>query len=130
MRAIQRKGAGLRLLDEPLIDTTSEMADLIMFVVGWAAHWQRRNILRCTAIGRKTSDGARREIRPEAEAHCAAAPGYRAKVRRRRQHPSAGCRLSGERKHPCAGATDGEFDGHILIRDIEAAAVVWADVGV
>ncbi|MER9592838.1 hypothetical protein NKI94_29270 [Mesorhizobium australicum] len=29
------------------------MANLIMFVVGWAAHWQRRNILRCTAIGRK-----------------------------------------------------------------------------
>ncbi|WP_280940338.1 recombinase family protein [Mesorhizobium sp. LNHC221B00] len=53
LRAIQRKGAGLRLLDEPFIDTTSEMADLIMFVVGWAAHWQRRNILRCTAIGRK-----------------------------------------------------------------------------
>lgn len=53
LRGIQRKGAGLRLLDEPFIDTTSEMADLIMFVVGWAAHWQRRNILRCTAIGRK-----------------------------------------------------------------------------
>jgi len=53
LRAIQTKGAGLRLLDEPFIDTTSEMADLIMFVVGWAAHWQRRNILRCTAIGRE-----------------------------------------------------------------------------
>ncbi|TPI54218.1 recombinase family protein [Mesorhizobium sp. B3-1-3] len=53
LRVIQSRGAGLRLLDEPFIDTTSEMADLIMFVVGWAAHWQRHNILRCTAIGRE-----------------------------------------------------------------------------
>jgi DNA invertase Pin-like site-specific DNA recombinase len=53
LRAIRRKGAGLRLIDEPFIDTTSEMSDLIMYVVGWAADWQRRNILRCTAVGRE-----------------------------------------------------------------------------
>lgn len=53
LRRLQARGAGLRLLDEPSIDTTSEMADLIMFVIGWAAHWQRRNILRCTAVGRE-----------------------------------------------------------------------------
>ncbi|MBN9219550.1 MAG: recombinase family protein [Mesorhizobium sp.] len=53
MRTVKAKGAGLRLLEEPFIDTTSEMADLILYVVGWAAQWQRRNILRCTAIGRE-----------------------------------------------------------------------------
>ncbi|RJT29442.1 recombinase family protein [Mesorhizobium waimense] len=29
------------------------MSDLILYVVGWAAQWQRRNILRCTAFGRE-----------------------------------------------------------------------------
>ncbi|HVV74023.1 MAG TPA: recombinase family protein [Verrucomicrobiae bacterium] len=53
LRTLQQKGAGVRLLDEPFIDTTAELADLVLYVVGWAAHWQRRNILRCTAAGRE-----------------------------------------------------------------------------
>ncbi|RVD58877.1 recombinase family protein [Mesorhizobium sp. M2D.F.Ca.ET.223.01.1.1] len=53
LRTVKAAGAGLRLLDEPFIDTTSEMSDLILYVVGWAAQWQRRNILRNTAIGRE-----------------------------------------------------------------------------
>ncbi|TPL98309.1 recombinase family protein [Mesorhizobium sp. B2-3-10] len=53
LRTVKGAGAGLRLLDEPFIDTTSEMSDLILYVVGWAAQWQRRNILRNTAIGRE-----------------------------------------------------------------------------
>ncbi|MGE6786704.1 recombinase family protein [Ensifer adhaerens] len=52
LSTVKEKGAGLRLLDEPFIDTTSEMSDLIMFVVGWAAKWQRKRILENTANGR------------------------------------------------------------------------------
>lgn len=52
LRRIERAGAGVRLLDEPFIDTTSELSDLVLFVVGWAAKWHRRRILENTAAGR------------------------------------------------------------------------------
>ncbi|SOC89910.1 Site-specific DNA recombinase [Ensifer adhaerens] len=52
LQTVRKAGAGLRLLDEPFIDTTSEMADLVLFLVGWAARWQRRRILENTAHGR------------------------------------------------------------------------------
>lgn len=52
LHAVRKAGAGLRLLDEPFIDTTSEMAELVLFLVGWAARWQRRRILENTAHGR------------------------------------------------------------------------------
>ncbi|UIK04820.1 recombinase family protein [Neorhizobium galegae] len=51
--AVQKAGAGLRLLDEPFIDTTSEFSDLILFIIGWAARWQRLRILENTAHGRE-----------------------------------------------------------------------------
>lgn len=53
LNEVKAKGAGLRLLDEPFIDTTSEMADLTIFLVGWAAKWQRKRILENTAHGRE-----------------------------------------------------------------------------
>ncbi|SOC48176.1 DNA invertase Pin-like site-specific DNA recombinase [Rhizobium subbaraonis] len=53
LNTVKAAGAGLRLLDEPFIDTTSEMADLIAFMVGWAARWHRRRILENTAQGRE-----------------------------------------------------------------------------
>ncbi|WP_095090629.1 recombinase family protein [Mesorhizobium sophorae] len=52
LRTVTAAGAGLRLLDEPFIDTTSEMSDLMLFLLGWAARWQRRRILENTATGR------------------------------------------------------------------------------
>ncbi|XHE11779.1 recombinase family protein [Agrobacterium deltaense] len=55
LRTVKDAGAGLRLLDEPFIDTTSEMADLIAYLVGWAARWQRRRILENTAQGREAA---------------------------------------------------------------------------
>jgi len=55
LKTVKDAGAGLRLLDEPFIDTTSEMADLIAFLVGWAARWQRRRILENTAQGREAA---------------------------------------------------------------------------
>lgn len=50
---VRAAGANLRLVDEPFIDTTSEMSDLILFIVGWAARWQRKRILENTAHGRE-----------------------------------------------------------------------------
>ncbi|MGP4804243.1 recombinase family protein [Agrobacterium cavarae] len=55
LKIVKDAGAGLRLLDEPFIDTTSEMADLIAFLVGWAARWQRRRIIENTAQGRQAA---------------------------------------------------------------------------
>lgn len=49
---VRAAGANLKLLDEPFIDTSSEMADLMLFLVGWAARWQRKRILENTAHGR------------------------------------------------------------------------------
>lgn len=53
MAEVKTAEATLRLLDEPFIDTSSEMSDLIMFVVGWAARWHRKRILENTAHGRE-----------------------------------------------------------------------------
>lgn len=55
MVAVKAANAGLRLLDEAFIDTTSEMSDLIMFVVGWAAQWHRKRILENIAHGREAA---------------------------------------------------------------------------
>ena len=52
VRRVTTAGAGLRLLDEPFIDTASEMSDLVIFVIGWAARWHRKRILENTAYGR------------------------------------------------------------------------------
>lgn len=53
LQAVKQAGAGLKLLDEPFIDTSSEIADLIAFLLGWAARWHRRRILENTAQGRE-----------------------------------------------------------------------------
>ena len=53
LEAVKAAGAGLRLLDEPFIDTTSEMADLFLFILGWFARWHRLRILANTAHGRE-----------------------------------------------------------------------------
>ncbi|MGX5805096.1 recombinase family protein [Bradyrhizobium sp. Arg314] len=52
LRRVSGAGAALRLLDEPFVDTTSEISDLLLFLLGWAAKWQRRRILENTASGR------------------------------------------------------------------------------
>lgn len=58
---VKRAGAVLKLVDEPFIDTTSEMSDLILFLIGWAARWQRLRILENTANGRE--DAFRRGVK-------------------------------------------------------------------
>jgi DNA invertase Pin-like site-specific DNA recombinase len=51
-RDMQRAGAGIRSLAEPLLDTTSDFAEIIFAILGVAAKLERRRILERTARGR------------------------------------------------------------------------------
>jgi DNA invertase Pin-like site-specific DNA recombinase len=48
---MQRAGAGLRSLAEPVVDTTSDLAELVVAMLGVAAKLERRRMER-TARGR------------------------------------------------------------------------------
>jgi DNA invertase Pin-like site-specific DNA recombinase len=49
---MQRAGAGLRSLAEPVVDTTSDFAELVLAMLGVAAKLERRRIMERTARGR------------------------------------------------------------------------------
>lgn len=49
---VKQAGAGFRSLTEPLVDTTSELADVVIAVLGIAAKWERARLLERTAAGR------------------------------------------------------------------------------
>ena len=51
-RDMQRVGAGLRSIAEPVVDTTSDFAELALAMLGVAAKLERRRILERTARGR------------------------------------------------------------------------------
>jgi Resolvase, N terminal domain/Helix-turn-helix domain of resolvase len=51
-REMQRAGAGIRLLAEPYLDTTSDFAEIVFAILGLAAKLERRRILERTARGR------------------------------------------------------------------------------
>jgi DNA invertase Pin-like site-specific DNA recombinase len=51
-RDIQRAGAGLRSIAEPVVDTTSDFAELVLATLGVAARLERRRIMERTARGR------------------------------------------------------------------------------
>ena len=51
-RDMQRAGAGLRSLAEPVVDTTSDFAELVLTMLGVAAKLERRRIMERTARGR------------------------------------------------------------------------------
>ena len=51
-RDMQRAGAGLRSIAEPVVDTTSEFAELVLAMLGVAAKLERRRIAERTARGR------------------------------------------------------------------------------
>jgi DNA invertase Pin-like site-specific DNA recombinase len=48
-RDMQRAGAGLRSLAEPVVDTTSDFADVVLAMLGVAAKLERRRIAERTA---------------------------------------------------------------------------------
>jgi DNA invertase Pin-like site-specific DNA recombinase len=51
-RDMQRAGAGLRSLAEPVVDTTSDFAELVLAMLGVSAKLERRRIIERTARGR------------------------------------------------------------------------------
>lgn len=51
-RDMQRAGAGLRSLAEPVLDTTGDFAELVLAMLGVAAKLERRRILERTDRGR------------------------------------------------------------------------------
>jgi DNA invertase Pin-like site-specific DNA recombinase len=51
-REMQQAGAGLRSLAEPVVDTTSDFAELVLAMLGVAAKLERRRIMERTARGR------------------------------------------------------------------------------
>ncbi len=51
-RDMHRAGAGLRSIAEPVVDTTSDFAELVLAMLGVAAKLERRRILERTARGR------------------------------------------------------------------------------
>jgi DNA invertase Pin-like site-specific DNA recombinase len=51
-RDMQRVGAGLRSLAEPVVDTTSDFAELVLAMLGVAAKLERRRLMERTARGR------------------------------------------------------------------------------
>src|SRR3981189_2078617 len=51
-RDMHRAGAGLRSLAEPVVDTTSDFAELVLAMLGVAAKLERRRIIERTARGR------------------------------------------------------------------------------
>ena len=51
-RDLQKAGAGLRSIAEPVVDTTSNFAELVLAMLGVAAKLERRRIKERTARGR------------------------------------------------------------------------------
>ena len=51
-RNLQIAGAGLRSIAEPVVDTTSDFAELVLAMLGVAAKLERRRIKERTARGR------------------------------------------------------------------------------
>ena len=51
-RDLQNAGAGLRSIAEPVVDTTSDFAELVLAMLGVAAKLERRRIKQRTARGR------------------------------------------------------------------------------
>jgi DNA invertase Pin-like site-specific DNA recombinase len=48
----RQAGAGLRSIAEPVVDTTSDFAELVLAMIGVAAKLERRRIIERTAGGR------------------------------------------------------------------------------
>jgi len=52
LHAVREAGAGFRSIAEPMVDTTSQFADVIIAVLGVAASYERHRITERTAAGR------------------------------------------------------------------------------
>lgn len=52
LHAVKEAGAGFRSIAEPMVDTTSQFAEVVIAVLGIAASWERQRIVERTAAGR------------------------------------------------------------------------------
>src|ERR1700719_3061758 len=70
-RDMQRAGAALRSIAEPVVDTTSDFAELVLAMLGVAAKLERRRIAQRTARGRADAKakGMRFGRKPKLTAH-------------------------------------------------------------
>src|ERR1700736_3291514 len=70
-RDMQRAGAGLRSIAEPIVDTTSDFAELVLAMLGVAAMLERRRIAERTARGRADAKakGVKFGRKPKLTAH-------------------------------------------------------------
>ena len=70
-RDLQKAGAGLRSIAEPVVDTTSDFAELVLAMLGVAAKLERRRIKERTARGRADAKakGVKFGRKPKLTAH-------------------------------------------------------------
>lgn len=70
-REMQHKGAGIRSLAEPILDITSDFAEIVFAILGVAAKLEHRGILERTARGRDDAKakGARFGRKPKPTSH-------------------------------------------------------------
>lgn len=70
-REMKRKGAGIRSLAEPFLDTTSDFAEIVFAILGVAAKLESRRILERTARSRDdaNSKGVRFGRKPKLTPH-------------------------------------------------------------
>ena len=70
-RDLQNAGAGLRSIAEPVVDTTSDFAELVLAMLGVAAKLERRRIEERTARGRADAKakGVKFGRKPKLTAH-------------------------------------------------------------
>src|SRR3546814_1206026 len=52
LHAVKEAGAGFRSITEPLVDTTSQFAEVVIAVLGIAASYERQRTTERTAAGR------------------------------------------------------------------------------
>lgn len=52
LHAVKEAGAGFRSIAEPMVDTTSQFAEVIIAVLGIVASWERARITERTSVGR------------------------------------------------------------------------------
>ena len=55
--------AGFRSISEPMVDTTSQFAEVIIAVLGIAAGWERHRFTERTASGSGPGQGQGRQVR-------------------------------------------------------------------
>ena len=63
-RDLQKAGAGLRSIAEPVVDTTSDFAELVLAMLGVAAKLERRRIKERTERGRADAKAKGVQFRP------------------------------------------------------------------